>query len=660
MSNSEGAKRRRDGGKSPARSSRPKNVRGEGDVSPAGDKVKHKKTKEAGPELGVVLSHDAGGAAAGVALPENASSARMLDAERVVPVRFDGPKPDVNEMPGDADALHAWIGRVLGVYLPRQALNHGSSAPFDYICHTCFEPREASTDVSLAVMHENRRTPGAVFGTRDVVVWANRGGGKTYMGAIATVLDLVFKPGIEIRVLAGSREQARRMFSHLRRFFSPRTSPALAEMVENKITVEGLSLCNGSRVEVLSQSHTSVRGTRVQKLRCDEVELFKPDVWEAAQFVTRSKECGGMMVHGAVECLSTMHLPLGLMHTLIGECYGGKRKLLRWGVMDVLAWCPPTLSCGNTAAGVPASALPGEAAAASENISQTGENAYDEAARGVCPLWDECGGRAKALDPPGGHVFISDAIAQKRRVSLSAWKTEMLCEKPSRKGAVVPEFDVTLHVAKFRLANGRIVRESRGMEANEPDARSAPLRRTVVGMDFGIRSPTVILFGLEDERGCLWIADEIIESDLAVDDHANVIVAGNGARNASRGLPAWDVPDFVSVDPAGLARTAVSTKTPVAILRDRGLTVRAIRRRVELGVRMISSRLAPATGPGRLFVHERCRELIDSLTRYRYASDNLHNLQPEKDGSDHAVDALRYLIVALDGDEPIRSSRYVG
>ena len=40
----------------------------------------------------------------------------------------------------------------------------------------------------------------------------------------------------------------------------------------------------------------SVRGTRVQKLRCDEVELFTPEVWDAVQLTTQSKLCGGVEV----------------------------------------------------------------------------------------------------------------------------------------------------------------------------------------------------------------------------------------------------------------------------------------------------------------------------------------------------------------------------
>ena len=47
---------------------------------------------------------------------------------------------------------------------------------------------------------------------------------------------------------------------------------------------------NGSAVEVLTQSATSVRGQHVQKLRCDEVELFDDDVFAAAKFTTQSTD----------------------------------------------------------------------------------------------------------------------------------------------------------------------------------------------------------------------------------------------------------------------------------------------------------------------------------------------------------------------------------
>jgi len=140
------------------------------------------------------------------------------------------------------------------------------------------------------------------------VVWANRGGGKTFLAAIATLLDLVFKDGIEIRALGGSLEQAKRMHAHLRGFLE--RDPFRA-MLDGRITERRIRLGNGSTLELLAQSQTSVRGTRVQKLRCDEAELFDPDVWEAAQLVTRSKRCAGIRVRGSVDLGGLGRLDLG-------------------------------------------------------------------------------------------------------------------------------------------------------------------------------------------------------------------------------------------------------------------------------------------------------------------------------------------------------------
>ena len=42
----------------------------------------------------------------------------------------------------------------------------------------------------------------------DCIVWAGRGGGKTLIAAVATLLDCIFKPGCKVRILAGSELQA--------------------------------------------------------------------------------------------------------------------------------------------------------------------------------------------------------------------------------------------------------------------------------------------------------------------------------------------------------------------------------------------------------------------------------------------------------------------
>lgn len=484
--------------------------------------------------------------------------------------------------PTDPDQLHQFLREQLGVRVPRTPLIRGHAAPFDYLLHAYFDGR-----VPL------RPDP---QGPVDAVVWANRGGGKTFLGAVATALDLLFKPGIQVRILAGSLEQAKRMHTYLRELFD---RPALSAMLAARPTERRLRLINGSAAELLAQSQASVRGTRVQKLRCDEVELFDPELWEAAQLVTRSRQCGEVWVPGSVECLSTMHVPYGVMYRIVSEAREGRRRLFRWGVVDVLDHCDDRHVC--------------------------------QSDRGACALWAECRGRAKRRAPgQAGHVDIDDAIRMKHRVALATWEAEMLSLRPRRTDAVLPEFDPAVHVVD-----------------ELPADRDG--WRWVAGMDLGYRAPTVVLFAAVDPAGVLWVVDEHVASGLVLDQHAAAI------RSAR-----WPAVEWVGVDPAGRQVSGQTGSSDVAALRRAGLQVRDRLLPVAEGIALIRARLRPACGPApRLMIHRRCQRLIRSLERYHYPPGRPESLEPVKDGSDHAVDALRYLVVNLDRPHRSQMSWYV-
>lgn len=496
--------------------------------------------------------------------------------------------------PATPDELHRWVGEVLGVRVARRAIVHGHDAPFDYLAHAFFADSAAPAD---GVDGGGAGAEGGGAGPADCVVWASRGSGKTMLGAIATLLDLVFKPGIEVRVLGGSLEQSRRMFAHLRRLLDPARSAGLASRVA-KVTERRLRLDNQSEVEVLAQSQTSVRGTRVHKLRCDEVDLFDPEVWEAAQLVTRSARLGDVLVRGSVECLSTMHVPHGMMHRLVSEARRGTRRMFRWGVVDVLEECAPRHLCGQP-----------------------------DGTR--CDLWEECAGRAKGRGVHAGHVRVDDALAMKRRVGKATWESEMLCRRPRRRDAVVPEFDPGVHVGKFEPPAGGMF---------------------VAGMDFGMRAPTVVLWACVDESGVVWVLDERSASGQVLEAHVEAMRRGL-AREGREGerREGWPLPAWVGIDPAGRARNDQTGLSAAQVLLKAGFAVRAVRRPLRVGLELLRARLAPAVGAPRLYVHERCAVLISSLERYHYPTDNPESDEPVKgEGHDHAVDALRYLVQNLD------------
>ena len=490
------------------------------------------------------------------------------------------PQTPWSNAPETPEELHAWLVEHLSIMVVREPMDPNHNAPFEYLCHAFFEDRQP----------------------RDCVVWANRGGGKTFYAAVATLLDLVFKPGIEIRILGGSLEQSKRMHTHLRGLFE---IEPFDELVEGRITERRLRLTNGSSAELLAQSQTSVRGTRVQKLRCDELELFDREVWEAAQLTTREMRSGTGRVRGSIECFSTMHVPYGLMHELIEQSGGdgATRRIFKWGLVDVLDACGEGHRC-------------------------IGDD-------GPCPLAPECAGRAKGrrLNPADvsqtpGHISIDDAIALKARVGRDTWNSEMLCLRPQRSDCVLPEFDEGVHVVQAI-----------------PDGAKNGL--CIAGMDFGIRSPTVVLFARVDDHGVVWVVDEYVQSDRSLEEHIGVI-------KAHHPVPVW-----LGVDPAGRQRDLQTGISDAQAMRRAGLVVKDRRLRLHEGLRLIRARLKPATGGPRLYISSRCERLIDSVRKYHYPKDQPFSDLPEKDGHDHCVDALRYMLQNLDRAFSTQEDNYI-
>jgi hypothetical protein len=512
--------------------------------------------------------------------------------------------------PRTPDELHGFLERTLGVRIARRPLLAGSSAPFDYLVHTFFEGRFTHG------MPEQGQQP--VRAAPDCVVWANRGGGKTFLGAVATMLDLVFKPGVQVRILGGSLEQSGRMYAHLRRLFE---HEALRELVDGKVTEKRIRLVNGSCAEILAQSETAVRGTRVQKVRCDEVELFSRDIWAAAQLTTRSMRLRGpwgAWVRGSIEAASTMHRPMGLMWDLVSDAHrpgevadaaapGRGRVLFRWGLVDSLEPCGPEHRCE------------------------------------ACALAPECAGRAKGPRDEG-HIPVADALAMKARVDTATWEAEMLCLRPRRSHCVLPEFDPEVHC--YGSADDPRLPE---------DGPMAPAGEIVCGMDLGIRAPTVILWASRGEDDVLRIFDEHVREGARLAEHVAQITAGEGRA----GLRGWPSPRWVAPDPVVRAKNLQTGKSDAQVFQEAGLTLRLRAMPQAEGLRLVRVRLDPAAGPPRLLVHRRCAHLIESLSRYHYPENRPESLEPVKDGHDHAVDALRYLVVNLDRPYRTRAGSYL-
>jgi hypothetical protein len=466
------------------------------------------------------------------------------------------------------DDLHRWVRLFCNLDVPRVPARPGSSAPFDYLVRAYFEPAS------------------------DQVVHACRGGGKTRLAAAATLLDLLHKPGISVRILGGSLEQSTRMWEHL----LPDLTHAARELINRRTgNAKRITLANGSSCAVLTQSERCVRGLRVQKLRCDEIEVFSPEVWEAAQLVTRSaaRRVGfsprpsderrapvarglkpTLQIHGAIDALSTLHKPFGLMQRVIEQAEANGIPVVRWNLIDVLEPCPAERDCAS------------------------------------CPLLADCGGVAK--NRPSGFVRIDDAIRMKKRVSLETWRNEMLCERPTVENAAFASFDPTVHVRS-------------DIAMHEP--------ATSLAVDFGVHAPFVCLW-VQTDAEKTYVIDEYMQKDSTVDDHV-----------LEMQTRPWPTPTHLDCDPAGAARNDQTGMSNVTRLRRAGYHVRHRTSRIDEGVEAIRVALRPAAGSPTLFIHPRCRNLIRSITCLTMTRLR-DGAKPHKDGThDHAVDALRYHFV---------------
>ncbi|MGB7158133.1 MAG: hypothetical protein WBD40_08710 [Tepidisphaeraceae bacterium] len=467
--------------------------------------------------------------------------------------------------------LRLWIEIYCAIRVPTKAVCPHHDAPFDYLKAAYFEP------------------------AKDLIVWAPRGGGKTRLGAIATLLDLLHKPGISTRIIGGSLAQSLRMWEHL--------EPDLRTCAKEMLVKHGeggrhsVTITNGSSAAVLTQSERAVRGLRVQRLRCDEVELFDREIWEAAQLVTRSMTDGkGNPVHASIEAMSTFHKPYGLMAKIVDQAKAtpGGVRLVQWCILDVLERCPDERECGS------------------------------------CDLHDDCGGVAKtACD---GFFSIDDAINIKRRVSVETWEAEMLCKRPSQKGCVFRTFDENVHVVRDELASPALAGGGAPFdEGNAPPAEAGS--PTTLALDFGYAAPFVCLWIVGGATGDVFVVDEYVQEQRTMDEHIEHIEARR-----------WGKASRVACDPAGNARNEQTAASNVKLLRSRGYGVRTRKSAIVDGLEMIRAALKPASGKPTLFIHARCQRLIKAMRSYHYAPGGSE--LPVKDGEhDHLIDALRYWFV---------------
>jgi hypothetical protein len=587
--------------------------------------------------------------------------------------------------PASADTLWRFVRLAYGLAVPRRAVCPGHAAPWTYLERAILAPG------------------------RDLVVWACRGGAKTELGSVAAHLDALLHPGIQTRILGGSLDQSEKMYEYL---LAKWTGP-FARLLARPPTARRTELVTGSVIEVLAQSPRSVRGQRVHRLKCDEVDEFAPDVWQAAQFVTQSGPgADGAWIPAHMEVFSTMHRPFGPMARLVdalgagaadassdgnrardafrardvsrgshGPCAdalsrveprparprdraqidaapnerrrtgdGSTRVVApeagsRDGAGDGARECPATYVAGSHVAGSNA-APPKSPLLLTWCLWEVIEKCTPDRSCSRCALAPDCGGRAREAE---GYFPIDDALAARARASREAWESEMLCLRPRTDGRVFPGFDPARHVAPV---------------AWSPDA---PLYRA---LDFGYANPFVCLWVQVAQRQCgprardASPARDVSRGSRSACSDAGPDFAGVQVRvlaeyvarerpiaHHARVMAARDPGPVTATyaDPAGWQRSDVTGTGPCLELGRMGIRVRTPRAGILEGVELVRRLLKDSPGGPGLVIDPRCTWLIRAMQEYHWDEnpDGLRGERPAKDGPDHAIDALRYLVTGL-------------
>ncbi len=156
------------------------------------------------------------------------------------------------------------------------------------------------------------------------------------------------------------------------------------------------------------------------------------------------------------------------------------------------------------------------------------------------------------------------------------------------------------------------VTEARQKAEDDPESITP-----VGGIDWGYNNPFVALSGFLDDDDVLWITDERYVDRTLLADHAASL----------------DKNTTYYADPSGKQETEE--------LRALDLIIQPADNDVAMGIERVTAR----GQTGRLKISPKCRNLISEAETYHYKEDTDKPVKAD----DHCTDALRYMIMGLDG-----------
>jgi len=472
----------------------------------------------------------------------------------------------------DDDDLHFFIWHCMGYNVPRFAHCKEHNSPFDLVSD-CFFDR-----------HNN------------ILLMANRTGGKTRNLSIIGFLDLVFKHGCESNHAGSVRAQADLCKRYIMEYNKkPWLSFLFEDLSHGKIVVNPQNRADiePSMIEVITASMDGFNSKHPNKCSVDEVELIGWDILQQQISMTQSRDAlaGGKggeagRIHSRDLYASTRKTSVGTMQRLIDEAEDKGMKIYTWCIFDVLEKC--NLDC---------------------NAGKKDE----------CPAWKVCKGEAHSCR---GFYPIPDFIKKSRNLDDETFESEWMCKKPSSERHIY--FDRPF---KFTPDHNWIPRFE---IPKEWEVRG--------GMDFGFDNPLAYVKVARSPNGIFYVFFEHKEEGQLLEWHADVITHS----------PRYQQGELIYADPEAAQERAE--------LANYGIPTLEGVRHIELGINALKRvmRYDTKAESCRLLVFNDLWKLAKEI-KY-YARDDKMRIPKRSD--DHLLDSLRYCIKTWTDSEGFKYDEY--
>lgn len=477
-----------------------------------------------------------------------------------------------------AQQLQRWIRDYTGLHIPDCPVCPGHQSPWEI----------------FRAIHLDRPSVALVLGSR--------GSGKSFLSALDTHLTSRWEPNHGTRILGGSKQQSAQIYEALRAIATDHEGTAGNDAAAiDRLHKDRALYRNGSRVEILAASPTSVRGPHVPSLKLDEVDEMATEIREAAMGMCmgRLKRRGqeGEATTASVIMTSTCHRVNGPMARLIERANKGDFPLFTMCVFEVLERCPD---------------------------SRSGK---DNEKCGDCPIIRYCHDVPEGMTPKAkrsdGHYPIESLIQKYRTTGTRVFEADYLCRLSSSDAAWFPTFNQAEHVSAT--------------------AEYDPAAEVHLAVDSGVFTGAVFFQIIPVDAGAAKvdqvrvIADYLAEGQTA-EKNGQEIRKMIDSRCGGRVR-------YQTTDPAGRARTAIGP-TVMGEFTRAGLDMQPWPIcKVTDSLALLESFLNPAdrTTP-QLLIHPRCQATIEALQGYRRAKRGGQLLDEPADPQhpyEDLVDALR-------------------